>query len=339
MSDSGIKREKTLKTSYAYAWTGEGDLYNQAFALNRGRFIRAGEQRRSSPDVPVEQRKQSSMTVIASSPQVKEQLLEKHRAKGQEIAKNKAEYSQDVRQSQSELDQEVWSETGRRWGTYNPVRWLSWWSSNTTSTVQASDTDTIRDKRALLRAEEGSLAGVREDEVVHSGMRFAEMKELPSGKKESQSRKLHLLGHGGPGMRGMTALQQPTKESHIVLFDELAESFHKQGVLDKFSDLRMESCWSANPVRTDQYMRDRYTYKHVDLQSQKTTYAPAVLLHQELKQANPDKPFQIKAYEGKGSQFSNPIGQKQRYLGDYFGQATVRQSTVAHVFRSSQDYT
>lgn len=339
MNDSGIKRKKTFKTSYAYAWTGEGDLYDQAFALNRGRFRRAREQRRRSPDLPVEQRKQSSVTVIAASQQVKEQLLERHRARGREIAENKVEYSRDIRKAQTQLDQEVWAETGRQWGTYNPIRYLSWWSSSTTSAVQTSDTNAIRDKRALLRAEEGTLASLREDEKVHSGMRFAEMKDLPSGKKETQSRKLHLLGHGGPGLKGMTALQKPTEPSHIVFFDEIAQSFHQQGVLDKFSDLRMESCWSANPVRTDQYMRDRYAYKHVDLQSQETTYAPAVVLHRELKKADPDKPFQIKAYEGSGTQFSNPIGQKQRYLDHYFGQTTVRQSTVAHVFKSFEDYT
>ena len=335
MSDTGVKRKKT---SYAYAWTGEGDLYDQAFALNRGRFRRAREQQRVSPDTPVRQRKQSSMTVIASSPEVKEQLLQKHQEKAQEIAESRVEYRQDVRQAQTELSQAVWADTGRRWGTYNPIRLLSWWSSNTTSTAQASDTNAIRDRRDRLRAYESALAGVPEDEAIHSRMRFVEMKDLPSGKEESQSRKLHLLGHGGPGMRGLTALQNPTKVSHIRLFNELSQDFHQQGVLDKFGDLRMESCWSANPVRTDQYMRQHYSHKHTDIQSGDTSFAPAVHLHRELKALHPRQSFQIKAYEGKGSQISNPIGQKQRYLTNYLGGTTVRQSTVARVFSSHKTY-
>jgi len=99
----------------------------------------------------------------------------------------------------------------------------------------------------------------------------------------------------------------------------------------------MESCWSANPVRTDQYMGSGYTHKHTDLSTGETTLAPAAYLHRELKKANSGRPFQIKAYEGKGSQLSNPIGQKQRNLTNPM--VTVRQSTVAHVFSSLQDYT
>jgi len=192
MSDRRLLQPEPKKTSYAYAWSGEGDLYDQAFALNRGRFNRAREQMRTHPYTPLTQRKQSSMTVIASSHQVKRQLLQKHREKRLEIAQDKITSQNDVAEAQRQLNTEVWAETGRKWGTYNPIRLLSWWSSNTTSTDQTSDTTAISDKRYRLRVFQGVLADHPKEEAIHAGMRFIEMKDLPSGKKENKSRKLHL---------------------------------------------------------------------------------------------------------------------------------------------------
>lgn len=334
MNDQGSK-PKTRKESYAYAWSSKGDLYDQAYALNRGRLRRSNEQLRTNPDLPVEQRKQSSMTVIASSPEVKAKLLELHAQKLEEINKDEGGYRDDVNKERDELSQMVRQEADRNYGWYNPLRYLYRHWGATSSTVYPSDPRHIADKRRRLGVYESMLASIPEERTIHGNMKFVEMSDLESGKQQSGSRKLHLLGHGGAGFPAFATVQDPKKMKQYKFFDDLAQDFKQQGVLDKFTDIRMESCWSANPVKTDTYSRPgEYSHRHVELDT--TTLAPAAYLHRELKKAMTDKPFQITAYEGRGSQISSPIGQKQRNLTN--SMVTTRQSTVSHVFSSDHEY-
>lgn len=317
------------KTSYAYAWSGQGDIYDQAYALNRGRYRRAQEQARTDPDLPVEQRKQSAMTVIASSPEVLEELRQKHEEKRQEIAQSRIDYPRDVEESKDELARTVRAEADRNYGWYNPLRYLYRHWGARSSTAYASDSPEVAHRRAVVRANESMVAGLGEEEHLHANMRFIRMGDLDPHETGRTTRKLHLLGHGGPDFPAFTTVQNPTKMHQYKLFDDLAKEFKQQGVLDRFTDLRMESCWSANPVRTDIYSKPD-TYQPVIATDTSVKRAPGVHLQRQLKAVHPDQPFQIKAYEGRGSQLSNPIGQKQRNLTNPM--ETVRQSTVAHTF-------
>lgn len=334
MSDRDAK-PKVRKESYAYAWSSKGDIYDQAYALNRGRLRRSIEQLRANPDLPVEQRKQSSMTVVASSPEVKDELVKRHAQKLDEIKQDEIDYRQDVAKEKNELSQMVRQDADKRYGWYNPMRYLYRQWGATSSTAYASDPAPIANKRKRLGVYESMLASVPEERTIHANMKFVEMSELKSGSTESNTRKLHLLGHGTAGLPAFATVQQPQGMKDYKLFDDLAKEFKQQGVLDKFTDIRMESCWSANPVKTDTYAEPgKYSHRHVELGE--TTLAPAVYLHREIKKELPDKPFQIKAYEGRGSQISNPIGQKQRNLTSPM--VTTRQSTVSHVFSSDHEY-
>ena len=88
-------------------------------------------------------------------------------------------------------------------------------------------------------------------------------------------------------------------------------------------------------MKTDTYAEQgKYSHRHVELD--KVTLAPAAYLHRELKKEMTDKPFQITAYEGRGSQISSSIGQKQRNLTN--SMVTTRQSTVSHVFSSDHEF-
>lgn len=335
MNDQGAKPKKQ-KESYAYAWSSQGDIYDQAYALNRGRLRRSNEQLRTAPDLPVEQRKQSSMTVIASSPEVKKELLHLHAQKLKEINKDEKGYRKDVAKEKNELSQMVSQEADKTYGWYNPMRYLyrHWGASS--STAYASDPKHIADKRKRLGVYESMLASVPEERTIHANMGFVEMDDLGPGRKQSSARKLHLLGHGGAGVPAFATVQKPRGMQDYKFFDDLANDFKQQGVLDRFRDIRMESCWSANPVTTDTYAHQSGPYSHQHVEGDKTTLAPAAYLHRELKKAIPDKPFEITAYEGRGSQISSLIGQKQRNLTNPM--KTVRQSTVSHVFSSGHDY-
>lgn len=334
MNDQGAK-PKTQKQSYAYAWSSQGDIYDQAFALNRGRLRRSNEQLRTNPDLPVEQRKQSSMTVVVSSPEVKADLLKQHAQRLKEINKDERSYRKDVTKEKNELAQMVSQEADKTYGWYNPMRYLYRHWGATSSTAYASDPRHIADKRKRLGVYESMLASIPEERTIHANMGFVEMGELGSGSKQSNARKLHLLGHGGPGMPAFATVQKPQGIQDYKFFDDLANDFKQQGVLDRFSDIRMESCWSANPVKTDSYAQPgMYSHRHAE--EDKITLAPAAYLHRELKKAVPDKPFQITAYEGRGSQISSQIGQKQRNLTSPM--VTTRQSTVSHVFSSEHEY-
>lgn len=334
MSDREIK-PKIHKESYAYAWSSQGDIYDQAYALNRGRLRRSTAQLRQSPDLPLDQRKQSSMTVIASSPEVKVELEKRHSEKLAEIKQDEIGYRQDVAKEKNELATLVQQDADKRYGWYNPMRYLYRNWAATSSTAYASDPKPIADKRQRLRAYESMVESMPEERKIHADMKFVEMKDLTSGSGQANTRKLHLLGHGDAGLPAFAKVQQPKGMTDYKFFDDLAKEFKQQGVLDKFTDIRMESCWSANPVKTSTYAEQgKYAYRHDELG--KTTLAPAAYLHREIKKELPNKPFQIKAYEGRGSQLSNPIGQKQRNLTNPM--VTTRQSTVAHTFSSDLEY-
>lgn len=334
MNDQGPK-PKTSKASYAYAWSSQGDIYDQAYALNRGRLRRSNEQSRTNPDLPVEQRKQSSMTVIASSPEVRHELQQLHARKLKEINKDERGYRKDVANEKNELSQMVRQDVDRNYGWYNPLRYLYRNWGDTSSTGYASDPKHIADKRKRLGVYESMLASIPEERTLHANMKFVEMSDLEPGKKQGGSRKLHLLGHGTAGMPAFATVQKPEGMKDYKFFDDLAKDFKQQGVLDRFTDIRMESCWSANPVKTDTYAKPgEYSYQAIE--KDKPVFAPAVYLHRQLKKELPDSPFQITAYEGRGSQISSPIGQKQRNLTN--SMVTTRQSTVSHVFSSDHDY-
>ncbi len=131
-----MNQSNKRKKPFIYAWSDHGDMYDQVFALNKGKYRRAQSYKEELGRQPDPKgRKYSFMPVITPTPELKKRFVLMHNAKKREIIDSIHSQHTDVQTAKEDLRSKIVDS----YSYFNPKKYYHHFRSGVDVALKATD--------------------------------------------------------------------------------------------------------------------------------------------------------------------------------------------------------